>query len=477
MKDFDNSEIFNYLQKAMNESFQRSMSILQTLMQIIKSIVSVIGIIVTLLSFSKLIIILCMASTLPIFYFNNKILKKWFNIFNSRFEKIRFARYLKGVCIKYENIKELKIYRAQSYLRKRIVDILESNIKEDKKIRKTFLMQSLAIHEFDTLVLFFIKVIVIFISYKKKLTIGSLITYLQSIDVLKSSIKNTLSMISKTYENSLYMESFFYVMEYKVEEEKHIEFNKNFERIEFKNVWFKYPDAEEYVIKNFTFTFWADNTYGLVGLNGSGKTTLLKLMLRLYKPDNGEILIDGINLDDINEKSMYRYVSAVFQDFIKYPFTIKENIAVANSETISEDELINAAEFSGACDFIKKLSQGFMTKLQKGWEKGTELSIGQWQKIAISRCYLKGSSIIVLDEPTASIDAVAESNMFNNFKNLKKNRLCILVTHRFSSIKLTNEILVIENGELKEYGTHENLMARGGKYQELYSLQAEAYQE
>ena len=273
------------------------------------------------------------------------------------------------------------------------------------------------------------------------------------------------------------MESFFFVIDYNVEKNKNITFNKNFKKIEFKNVWFKYPYTDNYVIKNFSFTFLSNRTYGLVGLNGSGKTTLLKLLLRLYEPTNGEILVDGVNLYDINEKSMYEYVSAVFQDFIKYPLTVNENILVAYKKNVCKDELIKATEFSGAYDFIKNLPQGFSTKLQKEWKKGQELSVGQWQKIAIARGYMKNSSIIVLDEPTAAIDAVAESNMFDNFKNLKSNRMCILVTHRFSSIKLVEQILVIEDGELIEFGTHEELMKKEGKYKELYSLQAEAYQE
>lgn len=477
MKDFDNSEIYNYVQKAINESYQRSISILQTLMQIVKSIVTVIGIIIMLLSFSKIIIILCILSTLPIFCLNNKILKKWFDIFNKRFENIRFANFLKSICVKYENIKELKIYNAHPFLKKKIVDILEENIKQDKKIRKTFLVKSLLIHEIDTIFLYITKAIVIIISYKRKLTIGSLISYFQSIDNLKGSVKNSLSMISKTYENILYMESFFFVIDYNVEKNKNITFNKNFKKIEFKNVWFKYPYTDNYVIKNFSFTFLSNRTYGLVGLNGSGKTTLLKLLLRLYEPTNGEILVDGVNLYDINEKSMYEYVSAVFQDFIKYPLTVNENILVAYKKNVCKDELIKATEFSGAYDFIKNLPQGFSTKLQKEWKKGQELSVGQWQKIAIARGYMKNSSIIVLDEPTAAIDAVAESNMFDNFKNLKSNRMCILVTHRFSSIKLVEQILVIEDGELIEFGAHEELMKKEGKYKELYSLQAEAYQE
>lgn len=165
--------------------------------------------------------------------------------------------------------------------------------------------------------------------------------------MLKNSIKNTLSMISKTYENSLYMESFFYVMEYNVEEEKRIKFNKEFKKIEFRNVWFKYPYSNKYAVRNFSYTFYKDNTYAFVGLNGSGKTTLLKLMLALYKPDRGEILVDGINLNDINKETLYDCVGAVFQDFIKYPFTVRENILISKTSTITEEQLIKKILIDG----------------------------------------------------------------------------------------------------------------------------------
>ncbi|MCR2050956.1 ABC transporter ATP-binding protein/permease [Acetatifactor muris] len=476
LSDMDNVEIYNYIQKAMNESFQRSISILQTLVQIVKSIFSVLGIIYTLLSFSKTVITLCILSTIPLFFLNNKILNKWYDIFNSRFEKIRFARYLKSLYIRYDNFKELKIYKAHLTLREKILDILGNNIAYDKKIRKKFMIQNVIINECDTIIIFFIKAIVVWLSYEKKQSIGSLITNMQAIDMLKNSIKNTLSMISKTYENSLYMESFFYVMEYNVEEEKRIKFNKEFKKIEFRNVWFKYPYSNKYAVRNFSYTFYKDNTYAFVGLNGSGKTTLLKLMLALYKPDRGEILVDGINLNDINKETLYDCVGAVFQDFIKYPFTVRENILISKTSTITEEQLINAAIYSEAYDFIKRLPNGFSTMLQKEWEKGTELSMGQWQKIAISRACIKDVSIMVLDEPTASIDAVAESKIFANLKKMKKNKLGILVVHRFSSIKLVDQILVMSDGELREYGTHEELIKAQGIYHELFSLQAEAYQ-
>ncbi|MCB2314114.1 ABC transporter ATP-binding protein/permease [Clostridium tagluense] len=476
LKHFDQSQIYNTIQKASNESFQRSMSILKTLIQIVRNGSSVLGLFVMLFSFSKLCIVICLLSTIPIFYINDKVLNKWYDVFNSRFEKLRFASYLKSLCIKYDNIKELKIFNVSSYMKEQILNIYENNIEEDKKIRKAFLLQNSLIDFVDKILTYLMKCIIIYLSFINKLTIGSLILYIESIDSLKTSLSNTMSMISQTYEDSLYMKSLFELLDIEIaSEDKKIIFNPEFEKIEFINVSFKYPETEKYVIKDFSYVFKANKTYALVGLNGSGKTTLIKLVLNLYEASSGEILIDGINIKNINKASLYKCASAIFQDFIKYPFDIRTNITLGNSNIQQEEIIDEAAEFSGAKEFIDKLPYKYNTKLQKEWTQSIDLSLGQWQKLAISRATVKQSSILILDEPTASIDAVAEFEMFNNFKYLKNNKLCILVTHRFASIKIVDKILVLENGMLKETGSHDQLMNKEGVYKKLYSMQADAY--
>ncbi len=477
--DFDNAEIFNTIQKASNESLQRSISILQTLIQIIKNISSMLGTFCILFIFSKLIIFICFCSIIPIFYINKKVLNKWFEVFNSRFEKIRFAKYLKSLCIKYDNIKELKIFDGTSFIKQKVLEIYDCNIQQDKKVRKNFLVQTSFFDTVDILFNYLIKGIVIYISFTKHLTIGSVITYIQGVDVLKGTMKNIMSMITKTYEDSLYMQNFFSLLNIKTEcEDGKKEFETNFKKIEFKNVSFQYPETKEYVLKNINYTFEANKTYALVGLNGSGKTTFIKLLLNLYEVSSGEILIDGINIINIKRSSLYKNVSAIFQDFIKYPFDVRTNITIGDKELNKDDKLIDQiADFVGAKDFIDKLPNQYDTKLQKEWSDSLELSLGQWQKLAIARASIRQSSILILDEPTASIDAVTEFEIFNNFKFLKKNKLCILVTHRFSSIKIVDEILVLEGGILKENGSHDTLIKKCGLYKELYTLQADAYKE
>ncbi|MCD3218133.1 ABC transporter ATP-binding protein [Clostridium botulinum C] len=477
LKHFDESEIYNTIQKSSDESFQRSMSILRTLIQIVKNFSSILGSFFIMFRFSKICILICIISIIPVFYINNKILNKWFDVFNSRFENIRFAKYLKSLCIKYENIKELKIFNVSNYIKDKILDIYENNISQDKRIRKGFLFQNTCIDFIDKFLTYLIKGIITYLSIIKKMTIGSLVVYIQTVDVLKVSLNNIMSMISKTYEDSLYMKSLFELLDIKIQsKDKTVLFNPEFKKIEFINVSFKYPGTERYVIKNFSYKFQSNKTYGLVGLNGSGKTTLIKLILNLYEVTSGEIFIDDINIKYINKESLYKSVSAIFQDFIKYPFDIKTNIMLGSTHESCKKEMINkAAEFSGAKEFIDKLPYKYETKLQKEWTGSIDLSLGQWQKLAISRAAIKESSILVLDEPTASIDALTEFKMFNNFKYLKSNKLCVLVTHRFSNIKIVDEILVMKDGVLKESGGHSELMKKDGFYKRLYSMQADAY--
>jgi ATP-binding cassette subfamily B protein/ATP-binding cassette subfamily C protein len=400
-------------------------------------------------------------------------------VFNSRFEKIRFAKHLKSLCIKYDNIKELKIFNATNFIKQKILEIYTSNIQQDKKIRKNFLVQTSLFDSIDNLFSYIIKGIVIYISFVKCLTIGSVITYIQGVDVLKGAMKNIMSMITKTYEDSLYMQNYFSLLSIKTEsEDGKKEFETDFKRIEFINVSFQYPETKQYVLKNINFTFEVDKTYALVGLNGSGKTTLIKLLLNLYEVSSGEILIDGINIGNIKRSSLYKNVSAIFQDFIKYPFDVRTNITIGNENLNQDDKFINqVVDFAGAKDFIDNLPEHYDTKLQKEWSNSLDLSLGQWQKLAIARAAIRQASILILDEPTASIDAVTEYEIFNNFKFLKRNKLCILVTHRFSNIKIVDEILVLEDGMLKETGTHDALIKKGGVYKNLYTLQANAYIE
>jgi ABC-type multidrug transport system fused ATPase/permease subunit len=249
--------------------------------------------------------------------------------------------------------------------------------------------------------------------------------------------------------------------------------------IEFKNVSFKYPNTERFVIKNVSFTIKPGETIVLVGLNGAGKTTLIKLLTRLYDPTEGQILLDGHDIREYDVGQLYNMFGIIFQDFGKYAVTAKENIAFGEfSKEINEQRIIDSAVASDSSEFIEKLPLGYDTPLMRIFEdSGIELSGGQWQKLSIARAFYSESDILILDEPTAALDPMAEQDIFNRFDQLRADKTSIFVSHRLSSATMADRILVLEYGELIEQGSHRQLMDAKGKYYTLFSTQAKRYIE
>jgi ABC-type multidrug transport system fused ATPase/permease subunit len=261
-----------------------------------------------------------------------------------------------------------------------------------------------------------------------------------------------------------------------VEEPLHIQRHIPHE-IELRNVSFRYPGSDHDVIKNISCKINAGETIVLVGLNGAGKTTLIKLITRLYDPTEGEILLDGRNIKNYDTQELYSIFGITFQDFGKYAVSVKENIAFSNIKVEIDDEKIQKAAREGyAEDFINKLPNKYDTPLMKYFEEnGIEPSIGQWQKLSVARAFYSDSDILILDEPTASLDAIAEQEIYDQFDELRKGKTTIFVSHRLSSATTADNIIVIDEGKLIEYGPHAELMKKHGKYYELFSTQARRY--
>ncbi|MGN1081544.1 MAG: ABC transporter ATP-binding protein, partial [Acutalibacteraceae bacterium] len=246
--------------------------------------------------------------------------------------------------------------------------------------------------------------------------------------------------------------------------------------IEFKNVGFSYPGFTKKVLDGVSFTVGAGETAVLVGLNGAGKTTLIKLITRLYDPTEGVILLDGRDIREYDVKELYKIYGIIFQDFGKYAVTAAENIRFGNIENDSREDIIKAAELSGADSFIKRLKNGYDTPLTRYFEaEGTDLSIGQWQKLSAARAFYSDSDILILDEPTASLDAIAEQELFSQFDALRRDKTTIFVSHRLSSAVTADKIFVLDGGKIAESGSHTELMAKKGIYFKLFSTQAKRY--
>lgn len=479
MKQFDDSIIYDKIEKVNNETSERVVSLLRIMMNFVKSMTIIIGTGVILAQISNIFVVLCFISCIPMFLASaNLSIRKYF-FYNERIERIRMISTLKYLFSKYENIKEIKIFRLGKYLRETVTNIFNVHLKEDMQLRKKYLRNVSGACIFQNILSYSFKLYTLIISIAKKVfTIGDLTMYISAIENFQSSVIVLLDNLNNLYIDSLYLNNLFLLLNIKTEEKGSIAFNSNFNKIEFRNVWFRYPCQEKYILKNINLTIESKQSYSLVGLNGSGKTTLVKLLAKLYKPTKGEILIDGVNIDKINTDSYYKSIGIIFQDFIKYPFNISKNIGVGRIEEVDNEELVNeAAKKAGADLFISKLPRRYETVVQKEWTSGMEISLGQWQKIAIGRAHMSNAPIMILDEPTASLDAEAEYEIYTHFRNVMKGKTCVLISHRLSINKLIDNIVFLKNGEIVETGKHEQLIKEDGEYAKLYYKQAEAYNQ
>ncbi len=316
--------------------------------------------------------------------------------------------------------------------------------------------------------------------------LGGLLLYTQSAVQAGQSFQSLLNGISDTYENNLYVGTLFEFLEYEPKivsppEPKSVEPLPHIKGldIEFRDVSFTYPGKDpetQAALRHVSFSIKAGEAIALVGRNGAGKTTLVKLLTRLYDPDEGEILIGGRNIKEYDLKELREQVGVIFQDYVNYYMSARENIGVGRIDEIENNDLVrSSARKSGANAVIERLPDGYDTMLGRWFKDGTQLSGGEWQKVALARAFMRDARILVLDEPTSSLDAQAEYEVFEHFKALTEGKTAIFISHRFSTVRLADRIFVIESGGVLESGSHEELMALGGRYAELFSLQAEAY--
>jgi ATP-binding cassette subfamily B protein len=313
------------------------------------------------------------------------------------------------------------------------------------------------------------------------ITLGDLSFYTQAALSLGTSFQGLLGSISDTYENNLFVNTLFEFLEYSptiVSPPNGLQPATTGLTIEFRHVSFAYPGRGEHgpALRNVSFTIHAGEAIALVGRNGAGKTTIVKLLTRLYDPDDGQILVNGHDIREYDLDALRRQIGVIFQDYVTYYLTAGRNIGVGKVEAIDDRSGIEAAAGkSGADAVIAKLPGSYETMLGKWFDQGQQLSGGEWQKIALARAFMRNAQLLILDEPTSSLDPQAEYEVFARFRELTVGKSAVFISHRFSTVRLANRIIVLEAGSVLEEGTHDELLARGGRYAELFSLQAEAY--
>lgn len=479
---FDSPEFYERLENANREAGMRPIEVIRSTFNIVSTLISAISFIAILSVvawFAPLVVVLLsLPSAIITFYYR----KKNFNYMRRKSKARRQMAYYSNMLVDKDMVKEMRLF-----------GLSDTFIFNYNKVFKTYFsgikglitgegIWSITISLVTTAVncaLFF------FIAYtvtRGSGQIGDYSLYTGALTSIASCVATLVTTTSGIYEGTLFIDNMIVFMNEKQNIVPSLKEPKKVQRhightIEFKNVSFKYPGTERYVLKDISFVIHPGDTVVLVGLNGAGKTTLLKLLTRLYDATSGVILLDGHDIKEYDTDSLYAMFGVIFQDFGKYAFTVNENIAFGEiNKPMDKDAIVSAAKSSSAEEFIRHLPAGFDTPLMRVFERDSiELSIGQWQKLAIARAFYSDSDVLILDEPTASLDAIAEQEIFNQFDTLRKDKTTFFVSHRLSSATIATKILVLNYGELVEMGNHKELMAKKGVYHNLFTTQANRY--
>lgn len=474
---FDNPTFHDEMQNAMRDSrtLQNLVWISLTFIRSVVQLCSYLAIMISLSPFMPLMILGC---SLPGLFIDKYIAKRQYDWQLGRARSDRKLGYLKGLLQSKGTAKDLRVFDIQDYIKSRFLDMWKEWFKEKVKLEKfKFSITSLA----SLLPIVSTAVVTVYVGtniINGNMTVGDYSLYGGAASQLLGAIVAFTGVINQSYESEMRLSRYadFLKMEPLVKNEGKNTIDE-VNSIEFRNVSFTYPHTDVKILKNVSFTIHKNQSLALVGLNGAGKSTIVKLILRLYDPDSGEILVNGINLKDYDIHSYYKCIGAVFQDFCRYDLKIRETIALTDIDAMDDDERVLRAYKSAEINIdVEKLKDGIDTYLGKTFDPdGLELSGGNWQKVAIAQAFFKKSSLMLFDEPNAALDPDAERNLFEKMVELGKSKCVVYVTHRLSAATTASQILVISDGECVEMGTHSELIEKKGLYYDLFNKQAEFY--
>jgi len=392
----------------------------------------------------------------------------------------RKADYFSWILTGSTHAKELRVFGFGNLFQHRFNDLRKSLRLEKLSISRSRSLADFAAQTAAILPVFGSYAFIAYRTIQGVITLGDMVMFFQAFQRGLNYLRELLSGLANIYEDNLFLYNFFEFLDLKpkITEPIHPKpMPKPMEQgIVFDHVSFRYPSSKRSVLKDITLSVKPNEVIALVGENGSGKTTLIKLLCRLYDPTDGAITLDGINLRQFETASLRREISVIFQDYVHYYMTARENIWLGNIDLKSDhNNIIEAANNAGVHDLIHNLPQGYDTILGKWFDEGEELSVGEWQKIALARTFMRDSQLIVLDEPTSSMDAKSEYDVFSRFRNLIKGHSAIIISHRFSTVRMADRIYVLEDGKVLEQGSHEELIKNKGKYENLFAKQAQYY--
>ena len=482
LQSFDQPEFYTRLENANREAGMRPLQIAVSTFSMMSTLISMISFIVVLWAVSPLAPLAIILAAIPSAIVNYVYKGKNASYMRHRSTDRRKMDYYSGLMVDKDQVKEVRLFRLGPFFMQRYNEVFNKYFSGMKALIFSEGKWNIISTGIMNLVGCGIFIWVALKVFRGELTVGDYTLYTGALNSISSGVSSLIIMTASIYEGTLFIDNMISFMNEKKTIIPRIDPPAQVKRgeheIEYRHVYFRYPGMDHDVLKDINLHFHSGESVVLVGLNGAGKTTLLKLMTRLYDPTQGEILLDGRDIRDYDVSQLYDIYGTIFQDFGRYADTVEMNIAYGQIEKPLDSEKIREAAVQGnAAPYIEKLAKGYQTPLMRIFEPdGAELSVGQWQKLAVSRAFYNDSDILILDEPTASLDPLAEQEIFSQFDKLREGKLTFYVSHRLSSATIATQIVVLENGEVVEVGTHAELMGHEGTYHKLFTVQADRYQ-
>ena len=477
---FEDAEYYDKLVRARREASSRPLSLVTKTFDLLRNVISLIAIGVFLFQFSPYAVLLLSIAGVPAFIAEAKFSGEAFRVNKRRSAERRMQIYLEMVLTREDGVKEVKLLQLGKIFLQRYVDIFLAIYKEDRSLVLRRGVWGYGLGIIASGAFYFAYGWVGFAAIAGAITIGQMTMYIAQFRLGQSAVTSSLTSVNGMYEDNLYLSNLTEYLEHEVPEQSgNLHAGPRPEDgIRFESVSFFYPGSDVPALDNVSLHITPGESLAIVGENGSGKTTLIKLLTRLYTPTQGQILLEGLPLQEWDIDTLRRKIGVIFQDFARYQLIVGENIGIGDSDNLaSESEIEIAAKKGMADEFVRDLPSGYKTQLGTWFKDGKELSGGQWQKVALSRAFMRSKAdILILDEPTAAIDAKAEADIFAHFAELTANRISIIISHRFSTVRRADHIIVLEKSKIMEQGSHEELLELGGQYATLFKLQAEGYQ-
>ena len=479
LAQFEDSEFYDKLTRARREASSRPLSLVTRTFGLVQNLIALVSFGVLLVGFSPWAMLVLLLAGLPSFIAETRFSGEAFTLVRWRSPDTRMQLYLETVIAREDHAKEVKLFGLGPLLLARYRAIFHKLYAADRALTLRRDLWGLGLGVIGTLALYGAYAWIAWTTVFGRITLGQMTMYLMLFRQGQAAVSAMLSSIGGMYEDNLYLSTLYEYLEtpVRVGGGAAVQGPDSRDGIRFEAVSFTYPGADAPTLHDINLHIRPGESLALVGQNGSGKTTLIKLLTRLYAPDQGRILLDGLDLAQWNENALRQRIGVIFQDFARYQMLVGENVGAGDVTRFEDRERWREASDKGmASAFIDSLPQGFETQLGKWFKDGRELSGGQWQKIALARAFMREQAdILVLDEPTAAMDAQAEATIFEHFSAMSSQRILILISHRFSTVRMADQIVVIQDGRIIEHGNHAQLVAQAGHYAHLFALQAKGY--